>query len=74
LINAHTLARGDEFPMNFVPFSALLLAMFAEFSQREVQLPRIYIPRTWLNKGKKKGRSVSSPGHGEKTSASTSVM
>jgi hypothetical protein len=30
LYNATTVARADEFPMNFVPFSALLLANFRE--------------------------------------------
>jgi len=28
LINARTVAIGDEFPMNFVPFSSLFLANF----------------------------------------------
>jgi hypothetical protein len=46
--------RGDEFPMNFVPFRALFLANFAEYPKGEVR--RIPIPRNPLNKGKTKGR------------------
>jgi hypothetical protein len=52
LINATTVARGDEFPMNFVPFRALFLANFLELRHGEVR--RIPIPRTPLHKGKKK--------------------
>jgi hypothetical protein len=42
-------AGGDEFPMNFAPFSALFLANFRECPKGEVR--RILIPRTWVNKG-----------------------
>jgi hypothetical protein len=37
LANAPTLARGDEFPMNFVPFRAIFLANFREFYEGEVR-------------------------------------
>jgi hypothetical protein len=37
LANATTLARGDEFQMNFVPCRALFLANFLEFLKAEVQ-------------------------------------
>jgi hypothetical protein len=37
LYNATTLARGDEFPMNFVPFRALFSANFGEFLFCEVR-------------------------------------
>jgi hypothetical protein len=48
LANPTTLASGDEYPMNFVPFSVFFLANFVEL--RLAELPRILIPRTWVNK------------------------
>src|ERR687898_2127281 len=36
--NATTVASGDEFPMNFVPFRAFFLANFGESPERELRL------------------------------------
>src|SRR5215211_4596400 len=48
------LARGDEFPMNSWPTSENpQKAKFAEIVKGEVQLPRIPIPRTRMNKNAK---------------------
>jgi hypothetical protein len=56
LYNATTVASGDESAMNLVPFRALFLANFGESPKGEVR--RISIPRTRMNKGKKKGRGM----------------
>jgi hypothetical protein len=48
-------AGGDEFPMNFAPFSALFLAKFREFYKGEVR--RISIPRTRVNKAYRRERT-----------------
>jgi hypothetical protein len=40
--DATTLARGDEFPMNFVPFRALFLANFREFNSIKAKFAEFY--------------------------------
>jgi hypothetical protein len=56
---ATTLAIGDESAMNSRRTSKNALnANFVELRKSEVQLRRIPLPRTWVNKGMKKGRST----------------
>jgi hypothetical protein len=54
------------------PLCSISYINFREFRKREVR--RIPILHTSVNKGIREGRSVFSPGHGESTSASSSVM